>query len=397
MDERKHDGALDVEWKPSIDKETCINFRKNKKYNKISILLKAVTFVVIACISGGVSAAYIVDQKYPSNGYTANNPGNKSIFEQSAGNIKTTDIPENTITEIVSTVGPAIVGISNRGPDSLGGVSVSTGSGIIFSKDGLIVTNFHIVEGADKLTVKLSSGKSLNAVIVGYDDKIDIAILKVNSSELPVAKFGDASKIRVGQTAVAIGNPFGEEFAGTVTTGVISTLNRKVKVKYDNGQEDSYKVFLTDATINSGNSGGALCNEAGEVIGLNSYKFSMDSNAEGMNVAVSINDVNRIINNIINQGKEKEPSLGLSVVDAIPDSNNSVKGAYVNGVDLNSNAYKAKIRNTDIITAIDNVKVNNKEDLEKAVKEHKIGDNVVLKIWRNGKTIDVSIALTSSK
>ena len=395
---KKQGEALDVEWKPASDDElSCINFRRNKKYHRLKLLLKAVAFVVVACISGGITAAYIVDKKYPHDGFTLNNPKNKSLFDQKSTDTVYSYCAESRASQVVSIIGPAIVGISNKISKDNGDVTVSHGSGIIISKDGYIVTSYHVIEGTDNVVVKLSSGKILNGALMGFDNSMDIAVIKVTSSDLPVAKFGDASKVRVGQNTIAIGNQYGEEYAGTVTSGVISTTGRKVKVTNESGKEVSYKMFLTDAGINSGNSGGALCNDSGEVIGINSLKFSMNQESEEMGAAISIDDAKKIIDKIMNKGNEKSPTIGASILDVVSEKNSSIKGVYVSGVEQNSPAYKAKIQNTDIIVAVDNHKINNKEDYFKCIRTHKIGDTVLLKVWRKGKTFDANVVLVIDK
>ena len=150
-----------------------------------------------------------------------------------------------------------------------------SGSGIIYKSDGFIITNYHVIEGATEIKVKLSNDNILIAKVVGSDAISDLAVIKVEANNLPIAKFGDSSKVKVGDLAVAIGNPLGEQFSGTVTAGIISALDRKINiVNKKTGEQTIYKVMQTDAVINPGNSGGPLCNIYGEVIGINSLKIN---------------------------------------------------------------------------------------------------------------------------
>src|SRR3712207_3173415 len=283
MNDDKFNEIRDVKWESITPKEGNINFRKNKIRNRIKKVFNSIIFVVIAAISGGVAATYITNKnvKNINTGYSG-----KNIVSQDT----TREIPKNAITKVAEAVGPAVVGISNKGETFWGDITTSSGSGIIFKSDGYIVTNYHVIAGASTVTVKLASGQVLPAKLIGDDKRSDLAVIKINANNLPTAKFGDSSKIRVGDLAIAIGNPLGEEFAGSVTSGIISAVNRTMEYK-----GAVYRVLQTDAAINPGNSGGALCNENGEVIGINSLKLGPEVNAEGMGFAISIHEAKNII------------------------------------------------------------------------------------------------------
>lgn len=396
MDNNKHK-VQDAAWQAVEEDTGQINFRRDKKKQRINMFLKGIMFVLIASISGTVSALYVVNKRAPKYGYTQNNLGNKSIFEQNTSENQTLNTSENSIAKVAETVGPAVVGISNKGEGLFYEINQDSGSGIIFQQDGYIVTNNHVIDGADKLTVKLSGGKTLNAVVVGADPRSDIAVIKVNAADLPVAKFGDSSNVKVGETAIAIGNPLGEEFAGSVTAGIISAVNRKIKLQTNDGSNTIYKVIQTDAAINPGNSGGALCNIDGEVIGINSLKFGASENVEGMGFAISVNEVKNIISEIMKHGKVSVPVIGINATDAVAEGKDSINGAYVQEVYQGTGAAVGKIRPTDIITGLDNVKINNKSDLQEIISKHKVGDAVPCKIWRDGKSMNLVIILTEKK
>lgn len=377
----------DVQWESVVNEEGKIKFRNNNRHGRIKGFFKLVCIIIASATIGGAAGAYIVDKKYSTRVLT---PNNQSIFQQ--GDTKTADIPKNAINKVAETVGPAVVGISNKVDGFFGVQNESSGSGIIFDPNGYIVTNNHVIEGSEKIVVRLSSGKTLDAKLVGADTRSDLAVIKVEAQNLPVAKFGDSSKVKVGDLAIAIGNPLGEEFAGSVTAGIISALNRKISF-----QGAIYKVLQTDAAINPGNSGGALCNEAGEVIGINSLKLGTEQGAEGMGFAISINEAKDIVKSLMNYGKVvSRPFIGIYGQSIISDAN-KVQGVYVKEVVKDSGAYKAGIKPTDIIVELDGKKVTKFEDLADIIDSHKIGDTISCKVWRNGKTVQYKIVLSELK
>lgn len=384
MNDDKFNEIRDVKWESITPKEGNINFRKNKIRNRIKKVFNSIIFVVIAAISGGVAATYITNKnvKNINTGYSG-----KNIVSQDT----TREIPKNAITKVAEAVGPAVVGISNKGETFWGDITTSSGSGIIFKSDGYIVTNYHVIAGASTVTVKLASGQVLPAKLIGDDKRSDLAVIKINANNLPTAKFGDSSKIRVGDLAIAIGNPLGEEFAGSVTSGIISAVNRTMEYK-----GAVYRVLQTDAAINPGNSGGALCNENGEVIGINSLKLGPEVNAEGMGFAISIHEAKNIIDSLMNYGKVKRPVLGVRG-QTVLSKDGKVKGFYVNEIVEGSAAAKSGIRPTDVITEIDGVSVQKFEDLAIVIDKHKIGDTISCKIWRNGIVRKISITLLELK
>lgn len=390
MDDSKFDEIKDVKWHSINSEEGKIKFTNRKNRTKLINFIKGITFVLIASVSGGISGAYIIDKKYSNKNYT---PSNQSLIQpkEEGAQTKTADIPKNSITKVAETVGPAVVGISNKAEGFFGLQDVGSGSGIIFDPNGYIVTNNHVIEGAAKVTIKLSSGKILNASVVGADPRSDLAVIKVDAQNLPTAKFGDSSKVKVGDVAIAIGNPLGEEFAGSVTAGIVSALNRRIQYG-----GTIYKVLQTDAAINPGNSGGPLCNEAGEIIAINSLKMGAEQNAEGMGFAISINEAKSIIKSLMDYGKVTRPSLGIYGQDVISEKNN-IQGVYVREVVIGSGADVAGIKPTDIILELDKKKITKFENLADVLDKHKIGDIVICKIWRSGKTIDVNITLSEVK
>lgn len=390
MDDNKLGEVKDVKWRNIDGGEGKIKFRNRKNRGKLRNFIKGIAFIIIAAVSGGISGAYVIDKKYSNKTYT---PNNQSLIEpkEEGAQTKTGDTTKNAITKVAETVGPAVVGISNRSEGFFGSQDIGSGSGIIFDSNGYIATNNHVIEGAAKVTVKLSSGKTLDATIVGSDPRSDLAVIKVDAQNLPTAKFGDSSKVKVGDTAIAIGNPLGEEFAGSVTSGIVSALNRRIQYG-----GTIYKVLQTDAAINPGNSGGPLCNELGEVIGINSLKIGTEQNAEGMGFAISINEAKSIIKSLMDYGKVSRPFLGIYGQSVVSEKNN-IQGVYVREVIAGSGAAAAGVKPTDIILELDKKKVTKFEDLSDILDKHKIGDSVTCKIWRSGKTMEINITLSEVK
>lgn len=287
-----------------------IKFRKNNKKNHFKSFLKVFSFILIASLSGGITAQYAINNdKAPKDVSGALKPSSLGDKIQST--------PESSISQVAKKVSPAVVGISNK-QEGLWDTPEESGSGIIYKSDGFIITNYHVVEGATEIKVKLSNNYVLKARVVGSDAISDLAVLKVEASNLPIAKFGDSSKLKVGDVAIALGNPIGEQFSGTVTAGIISAIDRKINiVDKKTGEQTIYKVIQTDAVINPGNSGGSLCNSYGEVIGINSFKINSVIGSEGTGFAISTNEAKEIINDLMTYGKVIRPAIGIYGVTAI--------------------------------------------------------------------------------
>ena len=301
------------------------------------------------------------------------------------------------VTEIAKKVGPSVVGIrmtlltqqffSNQLEENQ-----AEGSGVIVSEDGYIMTNYHVVEYADpkngagrnvNLEVFLPDKRQAQAKFIGGDRRNDLAVIKVNLKDLPDAELGDSSQLEVGEPAVAIGNPLGIEFAGSVTAGVISALNRTVSV-----EDRTLNLIQTDAAINPGNSGGALVNSRGQVIGINTVKISV-SGVEGLGFAIPINDAKSIIDQLIMFGYVKgRPAIGISgreITEEIAEYYNLPLGIYILGVTPGSGAAKSGIRRGDIMVSLADKEVKAMKDLENIKKKYKAGDTVNVIIIREGE------------
>ncbi|HJE41617.1 MAG TPA: trypsin-like peptidase domain-containing protein [Limosilactobacillus reuteri] len=289
--------------------------------------------------------------------------------------------------------------------------TASEGSGVIYKKSGnsaYVVTNNHVVKGSNALQVILSNGKKVNADLVGADSATDLAVLKINATNVKtVASFGNSNSIVPGQDVLAIGSPMGSEYANTVTKGIISAKYRTLKAGTD-GTLTS--VIQTDAAINSGNSGGPLINMAGQVIGINSMKLASDtqgSSVEGIGFAIPSNEVVTIINQLIKNGKITRPSLGISMVDlsnVTSDQQQSVlklptsvsKGVVIMDVNSGSVADTAGLKKYDVITKLGDTQVTDAGSLKAALYKYKVGQNAKVTYYRDGQQHTATLHLTKS-
>lgn len=384
----------DAMWKNADrDKDIFgeIKFRKNNRKNYFKVFLKVFSFILIAALSGGITAQYIINKDKVSKNITEN------ASKNSLGDNTTKTIYSNSITRVSEKVGPIVVGISNKDKE-MWDTPEGSGSGIIFKSDGYIITNYHVIEGTSQIKVKLSNDKVLKATVVGEDPISDLAVIKVDASNLPIATFADSSKVNVGDVAIAVGNPLGEQFSGMVTAGIISTLDRKVNiVDKKTGEQTIYKIIQTDATINKENSGGALCNVNGEVIGINSLKISSASETYGMGFAINSNKVKEIIKSLMTKGKVSRPVIGIYGVPLNSSGNDVEQGILVQEVVRNSGADAAGVVPNDVITQIGDATVKNMEDLNNVLEKFKVSDRLTCKLWRNGKIKNISIVLSELK
>ncbi|MBE7048871.1 MAG: trypsin-like serine protease [Ruminococcaceae bacterium] len=301
------------------------------------------------------------------------------------------------IPAIYDLASPAVVSILCKSPSN-GYVQsqLSSGSGIIIRHDGYVVTNNHVIDGASEITVTTIAGQSLDAKVVGKDSRTDLAVLKVESqAALPFAELGDSSTLRVGEIALAIGNPLREELAGTLTVGYISAINRSMVI---DGKQMT--MIQTDAAINPGNSGGALLNIYGQVIGINTAK-STGYDVEGLGFAIPINEAKPIIESIIQHGYVTGRVVigitGQTVTEAIAQANNLPIGVYVRSVLADSAAEKADLRIGDVITACDGQTVTTIDEINKIRDTHKVGETMTMTINRNGKTMTIRLTLQEEK
>lgn len=305
-----------------------------------------------------------------------------------------------SIVDIARQVGPAVVGIVATGESSSGMFLIpqqtqSSGSGIIISSDGYIVTNNHVVEGASSLKVTLNTMEEYDAKLVGTDPQTDLAVIKIEATGLTSAVLGNSSDVEVGELAIAIGNPLGQELAGTVTTGIISATNRQVTV-----DDVEYTLLQTDAAINEGNSGGALVNAYGEVIGINSVKMA-STGVEGLGFAIPSDIAKPVISDLIEYGYVTgRPVIGITgrnITEEMSQYYDLPVGVYIQAITEFSAAEKAGLRPGDVIIQCDGQTVETVDELNEIRDQHQVGDTLTLTIVRNGERMEVSVTLEEDR
>ena len=381
---------------------------------------KGVTFLIIILIGflSGALGSFVTLQLYQKQGNQATNNTTNTVTQTSYKN-------ENATTQAVNKVKDAVVSVitysANRQNSVFGNDETDTdtdsqqvaseGSGVIYKKNGkdaYLVTNTHVIQGASKVDIRLADGTKVPGEIVGSDTFSDIAVVKISSEKVTtVAEFGDSSKLNVGETAIAIGSPLGSEYANTVTQGIISSLNRNVSLKSQDGQAISTKAIQTDTAINPGNSGGPLVNIQGQVIGITSSKIASNggTSVEGLGFAIPSNDAQNIIKQLESDGKVTRPALGIQMVNLanigasdlrklnIPSSVTS--GVVVKSVQSNMPA-SGHLEKYDVITKVDDKNISSSTDLQSALYNHSIGDTIKITYYRNGKEETTTVKLDKS-
>ena len=265
------------------------------------------------------------------------------------------------------------------------------GSGVLISSDGYIVTNEHVVSGANEVSIKLQSGDTYDATVIGTDVKTDLALLKIDATDLPFAKLVDSDELKLGEEVIAIGNGLGK--GTTSSNGIISALNREVKI-------DKYQMtlILTNAEINSGNSGGGLFDLNGNLVGIVNAKSSSSAysttSIEGIGYAIPANTVKTVAQEILENGYVKDrPTIGVSIYSSDYNDYYNIDGLVVSAITEGGAAEKAGMQVGDIIKAIDGKELNDFSDLSKALDSYKVGDTVTLDVQRKGEDIKVQITL----
>ena len=351
--------------------------------------------------------------------------------KQNSGTTTTTTVSktavknENSTTQAVDKVKDAVVSVitySSNSQNSLitsDGTDTDTnaeqvfseGSGVIYKKEGdtaYIVTNTHVINGAKKVDIRLADGTKVPGDIVGSDTYSDIAVVKIAADKVTtVAEFGDSNQLTVGEIAIAIGSPLGSEYANTVTQGIVSSLNRNVSLKSEDGQAISTNAIQTDTAINPGNSGGPLINIQGQVIGITSSKIASNggTSVEGLGFAIPANDVINIIKQLEKDGKVTRPALGIHMVNLsnlnttdlqkLKLPGNVTSGVAVRSVQKNMPA-NGHLQQYDVITKIDDKAISSTTELQSALYSHSIGDSMTVTYYRNGKEETTTIKLDKS-
>lgn len=376
--------------------------KKNKKkgaFGAGTVIAAALLAAVIGAGSG--IAAVTLSSK---NGSNTSSPITSSVSGSNV-NINIDETAESVVEAVAKKVTPSVVGIrtttSVRSFFGSSNESTGEGSGVVYSADGYIITNYHVISGAvtnksgskiEVFTDTLDSD-SYEATVVGYNISTDLAVIKINAKGLTPAEFSDSSKLKVGQYVITVGNPGGLEFMDSVTYGVISGLNRVVS------SDSDVKLIQTDAAINPGNSGGALVNTKGQLVGINSSKI-VSEEFEGMGFAIPSNTVAEICKNIIEKQNDPEPYLGISVSEKY---NSSVlkyygypSGAVVSSVADSSPADNAGLAKGDIITEFGGTEITEYSMLESLLQKCKPGDQVSVKIYRSGRYYSTTVTVGSN-
>ena len=271
--------------------------------------------------------------------------------------------------------------------------SAASGSGFILTGDGYVLTNYHVIESSNSISVTLYDGKSYDAVLIGYDESSDIAVLKIDAEGLTPVVLGDSDNLNVGDSVVAIGNPLGE-LTFSLTSGAVSALNREITLS----NSVTMNLIQTDCAINSGNSGGALFNLYGEVIGITNAKYSgsgSGASIDNIGFAIPINHVRGIVESIIENGYVAKPYIGVAVSDVSEETMGYglPAGAAVKAVSEDSPAEKAGLQVNDIITAVNGKEISGRTGLSEAVSAASVGDTLTLTVYRQGNTISVDVTV----
>lgn len=387
MDDVKDDELIGFEKDEPIgivNNEPIKHGEENKKYRKNNIPKKILAIILVLILAtgagfgGGMAAIYFANQTMGYDNITITPNDKISTAEAVAEKVIPSVVGISTTTKVT------YQSIFGNQDSEVSGV----GTGIIVDKKGYILTNSHVVEGGsvDTVKIKLADGREVEGKVLWSDNNIDLAIVKINADKLTAVTLGDSNEVKVGSFAIAIGNPLGMSFESSVTQGVISGLNRSITITNGQSQVTMDNLIQTDASINSGNSGGPLLNSEGDVIGINSAKAQ---SAEGLGFAIPINTAKPIIDAIKTNGEFHRAYIGIKGMSVAeyqqvnPEVKLGVeKGVYINQIFTESPAAKAGIKEGDIIIAIENDAIDTMTQLIKDLYKYKSGDTIKLKIIR---------------
>lgn len=386
---------------------------------------KALNAVLIIVISGGVAAgvtAYVIKKQANSDVFSEQSENNGSSFKQpihsvmyngaAAENTDFTFAAEKTLHAVVHIKVTSTVQVGryvdplefffgfgdNRRP--IERQQSGSGSGVIISSDGYIITNNHVVEKADSISVTLNDKRTYTGKVIGADPSTDIALIKIEADNLSPIVFGDSEKLKVGEWVLAVGNPF--DLTSTVTAGIVSAKGRSIMT----GESDRDKIMSfiqTDAVINPGNSGGALVNTQGELIGINTAIYSQTGNFSGYSFAVPISIAGKVVNDLKKYGTVQRAMLGVSIGDPefikkeIDKKIQELEGAYVSDFAMRSSAKEAGIEKGDVITAVNGQRVTSPNSLQEQIMKYQPGDKVNVTVDRYGTKKDFTIELRNAQ
>ena len=381
-------------------------------------------FAIVALISSGISVgAYaminssnsnnkitdeLIDDGYAKpTGFTrvSNRPPVETDFTKAAENtvnavvsIKSTSTPKQDQFNGMNPFFEYFFGYGGKQPAPQ--PRTGLGSGVIISPDGYIVTNNHVVEGADKLDITLNDNRVMNGRVIGTDPSTDLALVKIDAKDLPSVRFGDSDKLKVGEWVLAVGNPMG--LTSTVTAGIVSAKARSISSATNSKQMGIESFIQTDAAINRGNSGGALVNTDGELVGINTAIYSETGSYAGYSFAIPTSIVSKVIADLKEYGTVQRAVMGIGFREINPDfakekSLNVQEGIYVGEVYNRSAAMEAGIKEGDIITAVNGVKIKNAATMQEQMSRYRPGDKIKVTILRNNQNKELALTLKNSQ
>ena len=389
MEDAVYKGSLHTEERTTNHAAAA---KKPKKNGFAVIVATGLICSIVGGSIGGVVGANIAQSKYEEMNYTQSDT-DRDTTVQLVGN----QSEISPVIAIAKKVMPSVVGVHTYGTYSYWGrqitnMELGSGSGVIYSEDGYIITNYHVIEDATSVVVTLSDEQEYEAVIIGADEASDLAVLKIDAGrKLPAAELGNSSELQIGELVVAIGNPLG--YDNTVTDGIVSGLNRQLS-----DYTDEMTLIQTNAAINSGNSGGALVNGRGEVIGINSAKL-VASNAEGMGFALSIDEVKPLVEQLITQGHVSRPYMGVTIDSQYQVDEETAEryeipmGIMIYEVAENSPAKRAGLRAGDIIYKVNDTFIQSFDDLSELIDSSQVGDTLRVLANREGKKVVCDVVL----
>ncbi|AFS77679.1 serine protease, trypsin-like protein [Gottschalkia acidurici 9a] len=357
-------------------KDMKIKSKVNKLYKEY-VKGNSNNILLVVCISGFIFGFFL--------GYLLVESDNMEQLQALEASSEK-DVKQDPIVKIAKEASPSIVVVKNKAYIQKQGQKILTdrgiGSGVVYKKDGYIITNQHVVRGASAISIVLDNGEEYEGRIIGEDAKTDLAVIKIDKNDLKRGNFGNSDDLKVGERAIAIGSPIGQEFSGSVTSGIISATNRSINIG-----NRKVNLIQTDAAINPGNSGGALINENGEIVGINSLKIA-SSQIEGMAFAIPINTVTPIVDELIVNGYIKRPWLGLGLKNS-----KSPEGVYIGGISKNGPADKSNLAVGDIIVKINTNRVRSTVELSSIIEKYDPNDKIKVTVKREQKEMQIDLIL----
>lgn len=383
-------------YEQEMNSASAANSKKGGKGKKW-VALALGCLVLGGAVGGGLSMMFLNSQNQEGGKDVQTSTVMEGVREKSVLDVTLIDTSrEMTPAEVYAANVNSTVGITTSVTTNYWGfqtTSAASGSGFILTDDGYVITNYHVIENSDSITVSLYDGTAYDAELVGYDESNDIAVLKVDAEDLTPVVVGDSDSLNVGDSVIAIGNPLGE-LTFSLTSGAVSALDREITLS----NNVTMDLIQTDCAINSGNSGGALFNLYGEVIGVTNAKYSgsgSGASIDNIGFAIPINRVKGIVESIIEKGYIVKPYIGVSVMDVSHETQSYglPEGAAVKSIEEDSPAAEAGLKENDIITAINGTKISGSKELVDVVGDASVGDELRLAVYRQGESLEVRVTV----